>query len=224
MKKVTFKQIDNDNDKEDEKEWLITYADAITLLMAFFVLLLSTAVIDQSKYEQVSESITKRLLQKQPKTPFKTLEDEISTLISKNQLANVIEVNKVIDGIKIELSNSALFSTGSAQLKLLIQPILFRISQFILSLDNLDNINIDVEGHSDNVPINTRQYPSNWELSARRATNVVRFLIKQGIEENKLRAVAYAHTQPKLPNNSQSGQALLENQAVNRRVVLYVKR
>ena len=91
-------------------------------------------------------------------------------------------------------------------------------------MDNLDNINIDVEGHSDNVPINTRQYPSNWELSARRATNVVRFLIKQGIEENKLRAVAYAHTQPKLPNNSQSGQALLENQAVNRRVVLYVKR
>lgn len=224
MKKVTFKQIDNDNDKEDEKEWLITYADAITLLMAFFVLLLSTAVIDQSKYEQVSESITKRLLQKQPKTPFKTLEDEISTLISKNQLANVIEVNKVIDGIKIELSNSALFSTGSAQLKLLIQPILFRISQFILSLDNLDNINIDVEGHSDNVPINTRQYPSNWELSARRATNVVRFLIKQGIEENKLRAVAYAHTQPKVPNNSQSGQTLLENQAINRRVVLYVKR
>ena len=109
MKKVTFKQIDNDNDKEDEKEWLITYADAITLLMAFFVLLLSTAVIDQSKYEQVSESITKRLLQKQPKTPFKTLEDEISTLISKNQLANVIEVNKVIDGIKIELSTVPYF-------------------------------------------------------------------------------------------------------------------
>ena len=82
---------------------------------------------------------------------------------------------------------------------------------------------IEVEGHTDNVPINTARFPSNWELSSLRAVNVAKLFESMGVKKNQLSAIAYADTRPKQPNLDSNGTAIPENQATNRRVVVHVK-
>jgi chemotaxis protein MotB len=79
---------------------------------------------------------------------------------------------------------------------------------------------VDVEGHTDDVPIHTPQFPSNWELSTLRATGVVRYLIKIGLEPDRLKAAGYADVNPKVPNLDLFGAPIPENRAKNRRIVI----
>ncbi len=213
-----------DNNENEGNDWLVTYADAITLLMTFFVLLLSTATIDQAKYEEVSDGISKGLLHKQTAMPFTMLAKDIAALIKENDLDKTVEVVSVVDGVKIELASELLFKTGSATLKQKLKPVLIKIGHYITSLENYRNLKVDVEGHTDDVPIHTVEFPSNWELSSRRSTNVVRLLIQHGMAEAKIRVVAYAHTRPKLANRDEKKRPIHKHQAANRRVVLYIKR
>jgi chemotaxis protein MotB len=83
---------------------------------------------------------------------------------------------------------------------------------------------ITVEGHTDDMPIGTGQFPSNWELSTARASAVVRYLINNGIPAAKLRAVGYAQVMPKVPNRDVTGRPIPENQAQNRRVVIKLEK
>jgi chemotaxis protein MotB len=79
---------------------------------------------------------------------------------------------------------------------------------------------INVEGHTDDIPIKTARFPSNWELSAARASSVVRYFISLSLNSSRLSASGYADTKPKLPNSDLTGNVLKQNQAANRRVVL----
>ena len=89
--------------------------------------------------------------------------------------------------------------------------------------ESYGDLSFEVQGHTDDVPINRPGYRSNWDLSSKRATNVIRYLIDEGVEDTRLRAVAYAHTDPKVPNRNQSGRSIAVNQALNRRVVILVR-
>ncbi|HPN37156.1 MAG TPA: OmpA family protein, partial [Melioribacteraceae bacterium] len=89
---------------------------------------------------------------------------------------------------------------------------------------NFPNYLVEVEGHTDNIPINTPQYPSNWELSTNRATNIVKLFIEEGIPPVRLRAAGYADSRPKLSNVDVNGNSIPQNQAANRRVVIFVQR
>jgi chemotaxis protein MotB len=82
--------------------------------------------------------------------------------------------------------------------------------------------NIEIEGHTDDDPISTAHYPSNWELSAGRAAGVVRYFISQGIDMERMKAIGYAETQPKLPNRDAEGNPIKENQSENRRVIMRI--
>ena len=86
------------------------------------------------------------------------------------------------------------------------------------------NIKITIEGHTDNIPIRTKEYQSNWELSAHRATNVVKYFISKGIEKKRIKAIAMADSHPLYPNFKPSGAPNAKNQAKNRRIEIYIHR
>ena len=102
------------------------------------------------------------------------------------------------------------------------QSSLTDLSGIIQGLGENDYI-VEVEGHTDNVPISTARFPSNWELSSLRAVNVAKLLEAVGVKKDQLSAIAYADTRPKQPNLDSGGVAIPENQAMNRRVVVHVK-
>jgi flagellar motor protein MotB len=123
----------------------------------------------------------------------------------------------------LEMSSAAFFDSGSATLSAAGEAIL-RGELGKLNSDQYEDYEITVEGHTDDTPIHTAQFPSNWELSTARAAAVVHFLLDQGIPARKLRAAGYADTFPKVPNRDADGNPISENQAQNRRVVIKLEK
>jgi chemotaxis protein MotB len=123
----------------------------------------------------------------------------------------------------IEISSAAFFGSGSATLSGPGRAILQDVAASLGS-DKLKDYQVTVEGHTDDSPISTPQFPSNWELSTARASAVVHFLLEQGIPALRLRAAGYADTFPIAANRDQAGYAIPENQARNRRVVIKLEK
>jgi len=123
----------------------------------------------------------------------------------------------------VNMSSATFFPSGSATISAAGQAVLADVAQRLKS-DELRDYMITVEGHTDDAPISTAQFPSNWELSTARASAVVHFFLDQGIPATKLRAAGYADTFPKLPNRDAVGHPIPENQAQNRRVVIKLEK
>lgn len=204
----------------DTEDWMVTYADAVTLLLTFFVLLLSVADLNPKKYEEIKASMAQAVANRPADMPFTELTQTLEQLAKAGELGQV-EMNATPRGLVLEFTGTTLYDPGSASLKPKALEILRRVAKHIISMPGGD-YRVVVEGHTDDVPINTPQFPSNWELSTQRATNVVRLLIQEGIPASRLQAAGFADTRPKAPNRDPSGRALAENQARNRRVVVAI--
>ena len=210
-----------------------TYADAITLLMAFFVILLSTAKIDEAKYAQVANAIAQDL-KKQPEPEAQPVAAPVSAeeiafeskmssrLEPLNKIKNV-SVATAKDALTIEFTGGLLYRSGSADLR---DAAIETLSQVSLALGdvNLDEYMVSVEGHTDDTPISTSRFPSNWELSAARATAVVRALVEAGLDASQVSAIAYGDARPKVANRDGKGKPIVDNRERNRRVVIRVVR
>ena len=207
--------------RDDSEDWLITYADAITLLMAFFVLLNSVSKIELPLIEKLQAGISEGLFQEQAVQPITLLQIDIEDIIFSFNAETVSDVGFDEDGIVIEFQAEAFFDAASASLKREGMQMLQQMAITLLS-PRYERYTIDVEGHTDSTPISTPLFPSNWELSATRATNVVRFLIDQSVLAGRLKAVGFADTSPKVPNADQTGNPIPENMAQNRRLTLKV--
>lgn len=203
--------------------WMGTYADAITLLMAFFVLMFSISDINQEKFEQVKGSLNEEMLKKEEKTPFKEIEKVLNEAIVEKELTDVVQIDRDPLGITIELASTSLYESGSATILDGMKPVLSEVAKSISILD-FPNFLVEVEGHTDDIPIRSGRYDSNWELSAHRATNVVRFFISEGIEDSKLKAAGFGESRPVKPNRDAAGNGIRENQAANRRVLINIRR
>jgi chemotaxis protein MotB len=216
----------SDGDDDDADAWLVTYADAVTLLMAFFVMLVSFSKIDIPLFEQVAAGIKddlgKRIVKEEEK-PIQTLKVEIQEVVFAMQADQVATVETDDEGIVIELDSSAFFQPGSADIRPEAYPVLQNMAATILA-PKYETYFIEVEGHTDDDPISTARYPSNWELSAGRSSSVVRAFIENGGLGEKMKAIGYAETQPKYPNREIDGTPIPENQAANRRVAIHVRR
>jgi chemotaxis protein MotB len=210
-----------DKDGNDD-DWLMTYGDAVTLLMTFMVLMLSVSTIDQAKFDSVAEAIKEQSSEKYV-SPFENLEGEMKAITEEHKLQEDMVVSRDPLGLTIELSSSALYKVGSADIQSKAKSALDAVAEAIKGFD-YENYRVEVEGHTDDVAIHTSRYPSNWELSVHRATTVVRYLHTQGVEQQRLKATGYADTRPKLPNLDDSGQPIAENRAANRRIVIHVER
>lgn len=203
----------------EEEDWLTTYADAITLLMAFFVMLVSFSKIDIPAFEEAMAGIKKELGKEEaPKRPMFNLSQNLNAILEEVQIdQDEVETGFDETGVVLEFESGSFFRPGSADLLPKAEKILLEIA-YELSQSPYDLYNIDVEGHTDDVPINTPRFPSNWELSTARATGVVRFLISADVQPDRLKASGYADVRPKFPNVDLFGEAIPENRKKNRRI------
>ena len=206
-----------------DESWLATYADAITLLMAFFVMLLTFAEYDIPAFEEAAQAISNNVGSKDKISPTQELKLEMQDVVFEMQADQVVSVAQDSRGIIIELTSKAFFKPGSAQLRKAAFPVLKKMST-MLTAPKFACYNIEVEGHTDDIPIKSKAFPSNWELSAARASRVVRFFVEQKMQSFRLLAVGRAETVPKVPNRDASGKPIKENQATNRRIELHVER
>ena len=218
----------NQNSGDD---WMGTYADAITLLMAFFVILLSTAKIDEAKYAKVANAIAQDLQhKKEPEAQpvaAPVSADEIafeSKLASRLEPLNKIEnvaVETAKDSLTIEFSGGLLYASGSAELKKSAIQTLRDVSQALGDVD-LNEYMITVEGHTDATPVvRNNTYPTNWKLSTGRANAVRGRLESVGVDQNRIRVEGYADTVP-LPESDLMGLSDAERLARHRRVVVRI--
>jgi chemotaxis protein MotB len=208
------------NFEDSSSSWLITYSDAITLLLAFFVMILSVSDLNQGKIESLQEGLSEMMTGETPPTPFTDIKRGLEGLIENNNLQDQISVTLDTKGVKIEFANVALYQSGSADIKSDAITTLQQVTQVIRETSHNTHM-VEVEGHTDDLPINTEKFPSNWELSSVRAINVVKYLLTQGIEKERLKAAGYADSRPK---ENKLNLPLDQQREDNRRIVIFIKR
>lgn len=213
---------------ENHERWLVSYADFITLLFAFFVTLYSTSSVNEGKYRAVSDSAQAAF----NPSNYKSKQIEIGPSFQasekkKYQVEKIVAIREVLKqlqvkeniqvfhdkrGIVIRITDTAIFDSGSAEIR----------KGAMESVDGLTGVlsgmseNLQVEGHTDNLPIKSPIYPSNWELSSARATSIVRRFIADGIDPKRLTAIGYGEYRPLTDNDTE------ENRIKNRRVDIVV--
>jgi chemotaxis protein MotB len=225
---------------ENAERWLLTYADLITLLMVFFVVLYSMSTADSSKWKQISAALeqafnvdvlrgqTASALDDGSSTPALPLDNLITNteVPQTNRIQNKIlaaldgatqapDVSVALDreGVVIRLSGSYLFDSGRAELK----PNSFGVLDAIASELKLLPNDIRVDGHTDSTPIDSPRYPTNWELSAARALAVTRYFTEtNAIQSTRLMAAGFGEFRPLAPNDTRA------HRASNRRVEIHV--
>ena len=198
---------------EEKNTWLLSYSDMVTLLLAFFVLFFAISQVDQTKFEMIMDYFSQ-----EQKMPLHELEKVVKKLIAENDLQQSVEVELTPDGLLLTFQDKILFDSGKAELKKGAFPILGGIGDILLSHDVIDR-QIKVEGHTDTVPLSRlSEYPSNWELSAARATHVIRYLISENVAPSRFTAIGYADTRLRVPEDDQH-----RGLQANRRVSLIIK-
>lgn len=166
-----------------------------------------TGLADGGKLDQ------DELVIKQPPAPEETeLAQKLNTLVQKDNLAGQVQVLSAGDTVTLRISDKILFPSGQANLQADGSALVQKLSSVLKESGG----QISIEGHTDNVPIATAQFPSNWELSSARAAMVLRQLASLGLPADKMRAIAYADTKPVQDNSS------AENRASNRRVEIVI--
>ncbi len=211
-------------EEEDTDAWLITYADMVTLLLCFFIIMFAISTPNGEMIKQVSEALRKEGFYNDLGViddPYEDLKKELSLALGSSGYDQFVAISEQDDAVTMELASSSFFEKGSAKFSKQGVTMLDVIAKQVAPLATKDVL-IEVEGHTDDTPISTPQYPTNWELSAARATNVVRYLVAQGFPTNKLRAVGMASGYPKAPNRDSTGNPIPANQELNRRVVIKV--
>ncbi|MBU3142300.1 flagellar motor protein MotB [Clostridium sp. CF012] len=219
--------------------WLATFADTMTLLLTFFVLLYSFSTVDAAKFKQIASSLQSVLtgetgtsildfsvkngevpLVGEPiptSTPNNNTEDiyeKVQSFIKKNKLEAIVVIKTDNRGVIIQLRENILFESGKAEIIDKIKPVLDSINGLLATLPN----DIVIEGHTDNIPISNYEYENNWQLSSARALNVLEYFVNIKVQShpNRFKSVACAEYQPIVPNNSDV------NRALNRRVNILI--
>ena len=194
------------NSKDYINRWVVSYADLVTMLLALFMVLFAVS-------QNVTKTQAKIISETSAMQEIEQL-DELKQLFSeKIEQSDGIKYLKDGRGLVIRLNNSILFDAGSAIIR---KDSLKTIDEIIETISQIDN-NTIVEGHTDSTPIKTDKFPSNWELSTARATNIIAYMIKSGkIKPKRLSAVGYGEYMPIADNTSNDGRLL------NRRVDIII--
>lgn len=210
-----------DNHEEDQ-EWLLTYSDMITLLLAFFAVLIAVSYVDLNLWEQMKQGLRSEInKQENVETPLAEVKKDLDEKLTEEREAGQVDITLDREGIKLFFNSSSFYNSGEANLLPTGQQIIDKVTQAMNDLGYY-KFKVDVEGHTDNVPINTPVYPSNWELSVARASGVVKYFIQEGIEPDRIKASGYADTKPIVPHIDDSGNDIVENRPLNRRIVIRI--
>jgi chemotaxis protein MotB len=188
--------------------WLLSYADLVTLLLAFFVVMYSVSAVNESKLTSLAETLStsfqaEDVTQSETASPQTVAEQFIDDGID-------FELDGNGDALLLSLPGELLFASGQSELS----DTGLRQLKTLLPLFEQVSGKIQIEGHTDNLPIQSDKFPSNWELSAHRAAATVRFLESAGVSKGQLSAVGLSDSQPVAINDTNKGRNL------NRRVVV----
>ena len=247
------KKKEPEEEEEDDHEcpegspaWVMTFADLVTLLMVFFILLFAMGSIEEEKWKQIKSSMRDALGQEKiPEAGIREgldvikeqvldettvhavdevgamvakeveeIASEVEEFVFKNKLAGKVEVSSDERGAIVTLSDTVMFPPGKSRMTYTGDEIIKQVFDILKQF----SYQVKIEGHTDNVPMNTQQYPSNWELSAARAAEVARKLVKAGFNPTNLSIEAFAQYRPKVPNDSRQGRA------TNRRIEIVYQR
>jgi len=226
------------DDAENTDRWMVSYADFVTLLFAFFVVMYAISSINEGKYRVLTDTMnaafkvvpkstepiqigekskvlsehkskviipkpirvlpkTERTYEHEMKQIAETVSKAVDPLIKKG-LINVTQ-NKL--WVEIEMNTNILFASADSELEEEAFPALKALAGVLKTLPN----SVDVEGHTDNVPISNEEFPSNWELSAARAASVVHLFTQYGVDPKRLSSIGYAEYRPKATNKTVKG-------------------
>ena len=183
---------------KEEQPWLLTYADMMTLLFAFFVLLFSMSSPDPVKMSQIQDAMNKKAGKPEVLESLSEIKKKAEKIAEELQLGEAIRVGSDPRGITIDIDGDISFPSGSTKMKPKLKSYLQLCSQEFMKTEG-DYRMMVAEGHTDSDPIPkqlTNIFPTNWELSASRAANVVNYLISQGVNSGRLRAAGYADRWP----------------------------
>jgi len=222
--------------EEEAAGWIVTFSDLVTLLLVFFVLMFSISTMNLNKFKYAIKSIQLNLGEERPavdlleiieeteepgektftlediagiKTKEQRIMDDINDIIDETQLGDHVVITRSDGKIMLRIRGAVLFDSGSAILNPDSSSIL---DQIVKIINDYPDYTINIKGHTDDIPIRTEKFPSNWELSSIRATNVLKYMIRSGIDPIRLTATGYAELLPLVENVS------AENRSINRRV------
>ncbi len=225
-----------EDDMPTSPAWMATFSDMMTLLMCFFILIMSFSTLELDKFKMAMGSLkgafgvlgvqkmlrpeqswfspsVQSVYSMQQKSVLEHVE-KLRTIVDNNKLSDKVDVYASEGQVFVEIRDSMLFEPGNAGIKPGFAKFLSIIARTVLH----EAKQIIVEGHTDDTPISTDKYPSNWELSADRALHVLKYFIaNEDIPANKLSAAGFGEYRPKVPNDSS------QNKAMNRRVVLKIE-
>ncbi|MEZ4502206.1 MAG: OmpA family protein [Dehalococcoidia bacterium] len=212
-----------------DERWVISYADLVTLLLGFFIILYSTAELDVARFEQLrfafADAFNVDVRQGQngespffdggsgivsggsiglPDPQLDLIKARVERELQDSGFAlGTIVVGRQQDDIVIRLADHLLFPSASAELQPEARELMQVVADVLQTVPNA----VRVEGHTDNVPVGTAAYPTNWELSSARATAVLRALVDAGVSPVRLSAAGYAEFRPVASNNTPEGRA-----------------
>ncbi len=227
------RKTDDDDDMPSAPAWMATFSDMMTLLMTFFILIMSFSTMEVDKFKMAMGSLqgalgvlgTQKKLRPEQSwfSPYQynaqtnsVLQhvERLRALIEASNLEDVVDLKVTKGEVYIEFKDKMFFDVGEAKLKRTYTKLLSVIARTLFP----EVKEIRVEGHTDNIPIHTKEFPSNWELSMARALSVVRFFVREEhVNPAMISASGFGEYRPLVPNDTP------ENRAKNRRVVLKLK-
>lgn len=206
-------------ESHDDNNWIVSYADMMTLLVGFFVVLQSFSSIDSSKFEKIKKETT-QFFGGEYIIPYENLASSLKKIVADKNLNEQVLFHQTDTGIDITFRGALFFDSGSVTLKNEAKTLLAELIPAI-SVQAKD-FGIVVEGHTDNTPISNSLYSSNWELSSVRACTVLRLFEEDGFDPKKLKAIGWGEHKPIVPNVTSTNVPIKENQNQNRRVVIKI--
>lgn len=225
-----------EEEPENHERWLLSYADFITLLMIFFIIMYSMSEMDKSKYNELASAFSvemggggtgileggngttdtetsvadKAVTEEQKQEEVK---ESIDAYIDTSELNDSVTTSIEERGLVLSFNDALFFDSGNAEIKV-DQTEKFADIGELLNQPALKESFIRVEGYTDSVPVSNPQYKSNWDLSALRASNVAQIIIKDsGIDPKRVSVVGYGEYRPKADNKTTEGR--LENRRVD---------
>jgi len=237
---------------ENHDRWLVSYADFITLLFAFFVVMYAVSSVSEGKYRVLSDSLVaafrnvttnsrgiEMAVRPQPpalatmlpkprraaredkaevqrrevKEKMRSMATEIARILQPLVKEGHVRVTETALGVTVEINASVLFAVGDARLA----PSAANALRSLAGVLSATEFPVTVEGHTDDSPISTPQFPSNWELSVVRASSVVRLFVEAGVPARRLTATGYGEQRPVGDNQTPEGRAR------NRRVAILIE-
>jgi len=198
---------------DSANDWMLPFSTLMLTLMVLFASLYSLATMSSLEYEESLSALSDKKDKNKSEREI-ALAKSMKSFIEEMKMEGLADVSVTAHSIKLKLASPVIFESGSAELKPDIMPLMVRLLNHLKDMENT----IIVEGHTDDVPISTGRYRSNWELSAARAFSVIHFYIDRDIRPDRLAAHGYGPYRPLMPNTTEL------RRAINRRIEITILR